>query len=90
MRLKITLNMPSKNDNPVHQILCSHPAETLDEFLGDLVDNGYVVVTEYYLDRESARGRDVKIPAKSNGPIGITYEVGLKVKELEDNIFFVD
>ena len=86
MRLKITLNMPSKSDNPVHQILCSYPCETLQEFMEDLVENGYVIVTEYYLE---GRGTGT-VHGKSRGPLGITYEVGLKVKELEDNVVFVD
>ena len=86
MRLKITLNMPSKSDNPVHQILCSYPCETLQEFMEDLVENGYVIVTEYYL-----KGRETGTTSGySRGPLGITYEVGLKVKELEDNVVFVD
>ena len=87
MRLKITLNMPSKSDNPVHQILCTHPCESIEDFLSTLVDDGFVVVTEYYLN-----GREQGKPTTgySKGPLGITYEVGLKVKELEDNIVFVD
>ena len=88
MRLKITLNMPSKSDNPVHQILCSHPCNSIEEFLEELVDNGFVVVTEYYLD--GPRSRTEPTMGKSRGPLGITYEVGLKVKELEDNVVFVD
>ena len=87
MRLKITLNMPSKSDNPVHQILCSHPCSSIEEFLGELVDNGFVVVTEYYLDGPRSQN---PITGKSRGPLGITYEIGLKVKELEDNVVFVD
>jgi|GEM_PF-2384728 len=87
MRLKITLNMPSKSDNPVHQILCSYPCETLEEFLEDLVDKGFVIVTEYWLD--NSRSEKTR-QASSRGQLGITYEVGLKVKELEDNIVFVD
>jgi hypothetical protein len=87
MRLKITLNMPSKSDNPVHQILCSHPCTTLKEFMEEFVDDGYIIVDEYYLKGD--RTTNIRY-GENQGKIAITYQVGVKVKELEDNIEFVD
>lgn len=53
MRFQITLNMPSRAGNPVHQIIGDSPAKSLQEFLEELQDNEFVIVREVYKDQET-------------------------------------
>jgi hypothetical protein len=47
-RFLITMNMPTKNDNLVHQVIGEHPAESLEEFMDALQASDFVVVDEFY------------------------------------------
>lgn len=53
MRFQITLNMPSRAGNPVHQIIGDSAAKSLQEFVDELQDNAFVIVREVYKDVES-------------------------------------
>ena len=53
MRFQITLNMPAKSGNLVHQIIGEHEAESLREFAEVLNDSQFVTVTEMYKDSDS-------------------------------------
>jgi hypothetical protein len=55
MRFQITMNMPSRAGNPVHQIICDYDAEGLAEFVDDLQESGIMVVREIYKDGESGQ-----------------------------------
>lgn len=53
MRFHITMNMPSRAGNFVHNIIGEHSAKSLTEFLSVLADNPFVVVKEIYFDEVS-------------------------------------
>jgi hypothetical protein len=55
MKFQITLNMPAKSGNLVHQIIGEHEAESLREFTDALNDSTFVTVVELYKDTEGAR-----------------------------------
>ena len=53
MRFQLTLNMPSRAGNPVHQIIGETSARTLDEF-GEMISNSeFIIVREIYKDQDS-------------------------------------
>jgi hypothetical protein len=79
MRFKITLNMPTRRgDVYVHQVLCEHPAASVEEFMRQWFDDGYIVVEELYIND------DKKL--YGNGAVGLTVSLQAKVKELESNL----
>ena len=53
MRFQITLNMPSRAGNPVHQIIGDSKARSLEELVEELSDSAFVIVREVYKDQES-------------------------------------
>ena len=62
MRFLITMNMPSFNNNLVHQVNVEHAASTsLEEFISALTENDFVLVEEFYRDPntglENSRGK---------------------------------
>lgn len=74
-RFKITLNMPSRRGGPIHQILCEHSAETIEEFMAQWRDEGYVIVDEFYNQDDGS--------LKLNGQIAITDAIGAKVAYMD-------
>jgi len=48
MRFLVTMNMPSYSGNLVHQMTVEHSAETLDEFVGLLMRDDFIIVEELY------------------------------------------
>lgn len=56
MRFQITMNMPSRSGNSVHQIIGEHPAQSLEELTDALSDSDFIIVDEIYKDNESVRG----------------------------------
>ena len=48
MRFQLTLNMPSHEGRPVHQITCDHPAESLKAFMDVLSTSDFIHVEEFY------------------------------------------
>jgi hypothetical protein len=56
MRFQITMNMPSRSGNPVHQIVGEHPAKSLEELVEILTHSDFIIVDEIYKDNEALRG----------------------------------
>jgi len=54
MRFLVTLNMPSRKGELVHQVVCEHEAETLEEFMDALNECDFIIVQEFYRKPESA------------------------------------
>ena len=53
MRFQVTMNMGSFSGNPVHQVICEHPANSLDEFMDILDGFNYIMVEEWYRHNET-------------------------------------
>lgn len=51
MRFLLTMNMPSYAGNSVHQINAEYPVKSLEEFVEALATNDFIVVEEFYKDR---------------------------------------
>lgn len=51
-RFQLTMNMPSVNNNLVHQVICDYPVGSLEELLDALNDADFVLVTQYYKERD--------------------------------------
>lgn len=81
MRFIITMNMPSRN-NPIHQIVCEHPAKNLAELLDRLSMNDFIVVDEYYRNSDTPRGTDSYYKV---GQTAINHQYVGKIKVFEDN-----
>lgn len=56
MRFQITMNMPSRSGNSVHQIIGEHSAQSLDELVEELSNSDFIIVDEIYKDNEAVRG----------------------------------
>ncbi|NBR33027.1 MAG: hypothetical protein EBT84_12905 [Sphingomonadaceae bacterium] len=56
MRFQITMNMPSRSGNSVHQVIGEHPAKTLEELVNILSQSDFIIVDEIYKDNDAARG----------------------------------
>ena len=56
MRFKITMNMPSRSGNSVHQIIGEHPAQSLEELTQVMSHADFIVVDEIYKDNDAVRG----------------------------------
>ena len=56
MRFQITMNMPSRSGNSVHQIIGEHPANGLEELIDIISQADFIVVDEIYKDSEASRG----------------------------------
>lgn len=54
MRVLITLNMPSRNGNSVHQVSADVEQENMRDFCDHLTDNDFIIVNEIY--RNSSGG----------------------------------
>jgi len=48
MRFYITLNMPSRSGNSIHQVIGEHEAESVHDFTYTLNECDFVVVEEFY------------------------------------------
>ena len=53
MRFQITMNMPSRSGNSVHQIIGEHPSRSLDEFVRAFEGVDFLIVEEIYRDNEA-------------------------------------
>ncbi len=56
MRFQITMNMPSRSGNSVHQIIGEHPARDLEELVKILSQSDFIIVDEIYKDNDASRG----------------------------------
>jgi hypothetical protein len=54
MKYLVTMNMPSRKGELVHQVVCEHPARDLAEFLDVIQDADFIMVEEFYRKPESA------------------------------------
>ena len=77
VRFQITMNMPSRSGNSVHQIIGEHPATTLEDFVHELHVKDFVIVEEFYRRAES-RVYD------SHGMIAINHLFVGKIKPFMD------
>lgn len=53
MKFLVTLNMPSRKGELVHQVICEHEARTIEDFLDVLNDQDFIIVQEFYRKPES-------------------------------------
>lgn len=56
MRFQLTMNMPSRSGNSVHQIIGEHPAKSLEELVDELSNSDFIIVDEIYKDNDGGRG----------------------------------
>ena len=54
MRFLVTLNMPSRKGELVHQVICEYPVSSIDEFLDVINDNEFLLVEEFYRKPDNA------------------------------------
>ncbi len=54
MRFLVTLNMPSRKGELVHQVVCEYPCETIEDFHAVLQGEDFVLVEEFYRKAENA------------------------------------
>jgi len=54
MRFLVTMNMPSRKGELVHQVVCEYPCETIEDFHNALQECDFVLVEEYYRKAENA------------------------------------
>lgn len=53
MRFQITMNMPSKSGNAVHQVIGEYPASSLEDFVDAMSQEDFIVVDEIYKDNQT-------------------------------------
>jgi len=81
MRFLVTMNMPSFNNNLVHQVNVEHAAsKTLEDFITALTDNDFVLVEEFY--RDPTTGLE-----NSRGQLALNYRFVGKVKIMNGEAF---
>ena len=54
MRFLVTLNMPSRKGELVHQIVCRYPVDSIEGFLDAINDNDFILVEEFYRKPDNA------------------------------------
>lgn len=54
MRFLVTLNMPSRKGELVHQIICRYPVDDIEGFLDAINENDFILVEEFYRKPENA------------------------------------
>ncbi len=74
MRFLVTMNMPSFNNNLVHQVNVEHAgSSSLDDFVEALSTNDFVIVEEFYKNPET--GIEV-----SRGQLALNHRFVGKIK----------
>jgi hypothetical protein len=48
MRFLVTLNMPSRKGELVHQVVCEYPVSSIEGFLDAVNDSDFILVEEFY------------------------------------------
>lgn len=79
MRFVITMNMPARAGNSIHQVICDHPAKNVYDFCELMNSAEFIVVEEFYRDNESHQYYSVGFLCLN------THHVG-KVKEANDSV----
>jgi len=77
VKFLITMNMPARSGQQIHQIICEHEAKSLKEFVDVLQSNDFLIVDEFYRDTEAPRGSESYYPV---GQIAVNYRYVGKVK----------
>lgn len=54
MRFLVTLNMPSRKGELVHQVVCEYPVSSIEAFYDTLNDNDFILVEEFYRKPDNA------------------------------------
>ena len=54
MRFLVTLNMPSRKGELVHQVVCEYPVSSIDGFLDAINDADFILVEEFYRKPDNA------------------------------------
>ena len=54
MRFLITMNMPSRKGELVHQVICEYPVSSIDGFLDAINDADFILVEEFYRKPDNA------------------------------------
>lgn len=54
MRFLVTLNMPSRKGELVHQVICEYPVSSIDGFLEAINENDFILVEEFYRKPDNA------------------------------------
>ena len=54
MRFLVTLNMPSRKGELVHQVICEYPVGSIEAFHDVLNDNEFLLVEEFYRKPDNA------------------------------------
>ena len=54
MRFLITLNMPSRKGELVHQVICEYPVSSIQAFLDELNDSDFIIAEEFYRKPDNA------------------------------------
>ena len=75
MMFELILNMPVRASNaPVHRIVCQHKAKSLQEFTMELQQTDFIIVEEFYPDKNTA-------VYTTHGPIALNHRFIGKIKE---------
>ena len=75
MRFLLTLNMPAYSGALVHQIVCAHAANDLDELVDELNRNDFIIVEEFYKNPQTNEHY-------SRGNVAINHRVIGKIKAI--------
>jgi hypothetical protein len=54
MRFLVTLNMPSRKGELVHQVVCEYPVSSIEGFLDALNESDFILVEEFYRKPDNA------------------------------------
>lgn len=54
MRFLVTMNMPSRKGEMVHQIVCRYPVESIEGFLEVINESDFILVEEFYRKPDNA------------------------------------
>lgn len=49
-RFLITMNMPTRNGSPIHQVICEHEAQSVSDFIKVMGYAEFLIVEELYRD----------------------------------------
>jgi hypothetical protein len=53
MKFLITMNMPSRKGEMVHQVVCEYHSKNLSDFFVELLNNDFILVEEFYRKPEN-------------------------------------
>lgn len=81
MRFLVTMNMPSFNNNLVHQVNVEHAdSNSIEEFVAALTENDFVLVEEFYRDPQTAT-------ETSRGKLALNHRFVGKIKIMAGDSF---